>query len=245
MKTYILCILPLVLSAADRTAAERLFDSKLNATQRANACFELRGNTAQDVIAALSRALDDADLRACAADNLRIAGAIVPLKQALSNPEPQVRAAAARELGELRKPELLEPLSAAAGDENALVSTNALAGLSLYPGKEAIPYLAEIAKRGGMTGDMALDRLSELDAAMGLTVARGLLSSAQVPDKLYAMKTIGAVGDSSDLPELRKIAMSNVETLAQRDRGFGLMPPINLARSAQAAITAIQKRERH
>jgi len=210
MKTSVLCIIPLILSAADRTAIERLFDSKLNATQRANACFELRGNAAAEVIAALSRALDDADLRACAADNLRIAGAIEPLKLALSNPEPQVRAVAARELGEIRKPELLEPLSAAAADENGLVATNALAAIIMYPGKEAIPYLAGIARRGGMTGDMALDRLSEFDAALALTVARGLLNSPQVPDKLYAMKVIGGAGDASDLPELQKIAASDV-----------------------------------
>ncbi|MGA7240798.1 MAG: HEAT repeat domain-containing protein [Bryobacteraceae bacterium] len=244
MKTSILCMVPLLLAAADQSAVERLFDSKLNATQRANACFQLRGNGDPEVVTALGRALDDADIRACAADNLRIAGAVEQLKLALANPEPQVRAAAARELGEFRKPELLEPLGIAAGDENALVSTNALAAIAMYPGNEAIPYLTAIAKRGGMTGDMALDRLSELDAAMGLTVARGLLGSPEVPDKLYAMKIIGVAGDSSDLPELRKIAASNVETLAQRDRGFGLMPPINLARSAQAAIAAIEKRER-
>lgn len=243
MKASILCIVPLILSAADQTAVERLFDSKLNTTQRANACFELRGNATPEVVAALGRALDDADLRACAADNLRIAGAIEPLKLALSNPEPQVRAVAARELGEIRKPELLEPLNAAAADENALVSTNALGAISMYPGREAIPYLVAIAKKGGMTGDMALDRLSELDTTMALRVARALLTSPQVPDKLYAMKVIGAAGDSSDLAELQTIAASNVETLAQRDRGFGLMPPINLARSAQAAIAAIEKRE--
>jgi hypothetical protein len=56
------------------------------------------------------------------------------------------------------------------------------------------------------------------------------------------MKVIGTAGDATDLPELQKIAASNVETLAQRDRGFGLMPPINLARSAQAAIASIEKR---
>lgn len=244
MKTSILCILPLILTAADQTAVERLFDSRLNATQRANACFELRGDGGPEAITALNRALDDADLRACAADDLRIAGAIEPLKLALANPEPQVRAAAARELGEMLKPELLEPLSAAAADENALVSANALAAISMYPGKEAIPYLVAIAKRGGMTGDMALDRLSEYDAPAALTLARALLRSPQVPDRLYAMKIIGAAGDSSDLAELQKIAASNVETLAQRDRGFGLMPPINLARSAQAAIAAIEKRQR-
>ena len=242
MKISILCLLPFVLTAADQTAVQRLFDSKLNATLRAGACFELRGNASPDVIGALSRALDDADVRACAADNLRIAGAIEPLKRALSNPDAQVRAAAARELGVFRMPELLEPLSIAAQDENALVSTNALAGLSMYPGAEVIPYLVVIAKRGGMTGDMALDRLSELDTHAGLAVARGLLGSSQVPDKLYAMKVIGATGDASDVAELQKIAASNGETLAQRDRGFGLMPPINLARSAQAAITAIKKR---
>jgi HEAT repeat protein len=244
MKISIFCLVPLILTAADPTAVQRLFDAKLNPTLRANACFELRGNSDPEVIGALSRALDDADVRPCAADNLRIAGAIEPLKRALSNPDPQVRAAAARELGSFRKAELLEPLSIAAQDENALVSTNALAGLSMYPGKEAVPYLVAIAKVGGMTGDMALDRLAELDAAAGLAVARSLLGSQQVPDKLYAMKVMGALGDSSDLPELRKIATSNAETLSQRERGFGLMPPINLARSAQAAVTAIEKRQR-
>jgi HEAT repeats len=243
MKILILCV-PLILTAADQTPVQRLFDAKLNPTVRANACFELRNNADPEVIDALSRALDDADLRACAADNLRMVNAIEPLKRALANPEPQVRAVAARELGAFRKVELLEPLSVAAADENALVATNALAGLSMYPGKEAIPYLEVIARKGGMTGDMALDRLSELDVQMGLTVARGLLSSAQVPDKLYAMKVMGTTGDASDLPELRKIAAANEETLSQRGRGFGLMPPINLARSAQAAITAIEKRAR-
>jgi HEAT repeat protein len=242
MKITLLCMVPFVLTAADQTAVQRLFDSKLNPTQRASACFELRGDATPDVINALSRALDDAAVRACSADNLRMAGATEALKRALSNPEAEVRAAAARELGAFRKQELLEPLSIAAQDENALVATNALAGLSMYPGPEVVPYLTVIAKRGGMTGDMALDRLSELDARAGLLVARGLLGSVQVPDKLYAMKVLGATGDLSDLPELRKIAASNGETLSQRDRGFGFMPPINLARSAQAAIAAIEKR---
>ena len=167
MKTSIFCLVPLILSAADQTAVERLFDSKLNQRSAPMPASNFAATHDPEVITALSRALDDADVRACAADNLRIAGAIEPLKRALSNPEPQVRAAAARELGEFRKPELLEPLSIAAGDENALVSTNALAGICMYLGKEAIPYLEVIAKRGGMTGDMALDRLSELDSRHG------------------------------------------------------------------------------
>jgi HEAT repeat protein len=248
MKTSIWFIVPVwvatVLSAADQSAVQRLFDSKLNPTLRANACFELRGSKDPDVISAMSRALDDSDLRACAADNLRIAGAIEALKMALSNPEAQVRAAAARELGDFRKPELLEPLSMAANDENALVATNALAGLSMYDGPEVVPYLTAIAKKGGMIGDMALDRLSFLDRQMGLTVARGLLVSPQVPDKLYAMKVIGATGDASDVPALQKIAQENNETLATRGRGFGFMPPVNLGRSAEAAISAIAGRRK-
>ena len=91
MKNSIFFLVPFILSAADQTAVERLFDSKLNATQRANVCFELRGNADPDVVTALSRALDDADVRACAADNLRIAGAIEPLKR--RSPTPNRRCA--------------------------------------------------------------------------------------------------------------------------------------------------------
>jgi hypothetical protein len=56
------------------------------------------------------------------------------------------------------------------------------------------------------------------------------------------MKVIGATGDPSDLPALRKIAAANTETLSQRGRGFGFMPPINLGRSAQSAMAAIEAR---
>jgi hypothetical protein len=104
-----------------------------------------------------------------------------------------------------------------------------------------VPHLAELASRGGMIGDMALDRLHQLDPVRALQIARQLLGSAQVPDKLYALRVIGASGDSSDLPALRAIAAAGQENLTQRNRGFGLMPPVNLARAARAAIEAIQK----
>jgi hypothetical protein len=94
-----------------------------------------------------------------------------------------------------------------------------------------------------MIGDMALDRLAQLESATALDVARGLLGSSQVPDRLYAMRVIGAFGDASDLPELNKIAKSNPESLSQRARGFGFMPAINLARAAQSAIASIQSRQ--
>ena len=93
-----------------------------------------------------------------------------------------------------------------------------------------------------MTGDMALERVSQLDPRTALFVARGLLSSAQVPDRLYAMRIMGAFGDGSDVSELAKIAASNSENLSQRDRGFGFMPAISLSRAAQSAIAAIESR---
>ena len=229
-------------AAAAETPLEQLFDAKLTPTQRANACFELRDKAEPEVVSALARALEDPDLLSCAAAKLRKAGAVEPLKQALSSPQFQVRAAAARELGLLQKPEVLELLSRAAKDENALVATNALSGLSEYQGPEVIPYLASLASKGGMTGDMALDRLWQLEPRQALDAARTLLASSQVPDKLYAMRIIGASGDTSDLPVLKQIATDHPEAIAQRDRGFGFMPAINLARAANSAIAAIESR---
>ena len=226
MKTLILYLLP-ALAAAQQIDA--------------NACFQARGKTDAATIEAMTRTLEDPELFTCAATNLRIAGAIEPLRRALSaSDNPQVRAAAARELGSFQKPELLEPLSRATEDENALVATNALAGLCQYEDRAVVPYLAALGKKGGIIGDMALDRLLELDPAAAVQVARGLLGSPQVPDRLYAMRVVGSAGDASDLPALRKIAAAGGENLAQRNRGFGFMPPINLARAAQSAIEAIE-----
>lgn len=228
MKTLLICLLPCLAAAQHMDA---------------NACFAARGESDAATIELLSGALDDSAVLACAAANLRIAGAVDPLQHALGSDNPQVRATAARELGSFQKVELLEPLARAAGDENLLVATNALAGLCQYDDAAVVPYLAELAKKGGMTGDMAIDRLLQLDPAAALSVARGLLISPQIPDRLYAMRVIGSAGDASDLAALRKIANGREENLAQRNRGFGFMPPINLARAAQAAIAGIEGRK--
>jgi HEAT repeat protein len=237
-----LCValIPALLSAADVTG---LFDPKLTPTQRVNACFELRGNSDPEVIRAMSRAMENQDLVSCAADNLRLVRAIEPLKQSLAGSNEQARAAAARELGSFRDPALLDLLSAAAQDSNTLVASNALAALSDYSDPAVVPYLSALAKKGGMIGDMALERVLQLDPAVALPIARSLFQSPQVPDKLYAMRTLGAAGDRSDLPGLRKLADSKEEAPVQRSRGFGLMPPINLARAAQSAIAQIEARK--
>jgi hypothetical protein len=76
--------LPVILAASEATV-DRLFDAKLRTAQRATACFELRGKIDPQVIVALGRALEDPELLSCAAENLRIAGAIEPLTQALAS----------------------------------------------------------------------------------------------------------------------------------------------------------------
>jgi HEAT repeat protein len=243
MRILIFCLAPVLAICGDQAPLQRLFDSKLTTSQRATACFELRGNSEPDVVRALAKALEDPVLLSCAAGNLRVFGAIEALKQALSNQDAGVRAAAVRQLGIFQKPDLLDAISHAAQDENLLVATNALNGLSDYQDPVVIPFLSGLAKKGGMIGDMALDRLAQLESETALGVARELLASSQVPDRLYAMRVIGAFGDASDLAELNKIAKSNPESLSQRARGFGFMPAINLSRAAQSAIASIQSRQ--
>ena len=244
MKAWMILLIPALAAAADSPALDRLFDTKLPSALRANACFELRGTSDPEVTRAMSRAIEDPDLLTCAADNLRIAGAAGALSEALAGSKnPQVRAAAARELGSFQKPEFVEQLNLAARDENALVATNALRGLSQYESTAVVPALASLAAIGGMAGDMALERLAQLDSQTALETARVLLAGGGIPDQLYAMRTIGAFGGTADLPALRKIATSGTENLSQNGRGFGFMPAINLGRAAQAAIAAIESRQ--
>jgi HEAT repeat protein len=242
MKTLALLFVPMLALAAGQAPLDSLFDAKLTATQRAGACFELRGTKDAAAIAAMGRALEDPVLLSCAVENLRLAGAVTELREALSSKNEQVRAAAARSLGSFQRIDMLDPLSRVAQEENILVATNALAALSEYHDRAVIPHLAALASKGGMIGDMAIDRLALLDASAALRIARNLLSSSQVPDKLYAMRIIGADGDRSDLPALKKIAASGHENLAQRNRGFGFMPPISLSRAAETAIRSIESR---
>src|SRR5258708_21032353 len=100
----------LTLSAQD-SAITRMLDPKLNIAQRNDACYELRGTHSSEVIAALARALESPLVRACAVRNLREAGAVDELKTALAGDDPEVRAAAARELGAYAKPELMDLLT--------------------------------------------------------------------------------------------------------------------------------------
>lgn len=244
MKNILILLVPAILGAADLPKLQQLFDPKLSPTARANICFELRGDSSEDVIRAMARAMENPALLSCAADNLRIARAIEPLVAALHSVNEQTRAAAARELGSFEDVALLKDLNAAAHDPNLLVASNALESLAAYRDPAVLPYLAALAAAGGMIGDMALERILELDPKLALSIARRLIGSAQVPDKLYAMRTMAQAGDRSDVPELARIAGAAEDVQAQPSRGFGFMPPINLARAAQSAIAQIETRTR-
>src|SRR5260221_207154 len=100
----------------------RMLDPKLNIAQRNDACYELRGARSPEVVTAMTRALESPLVRACAVRHLREAGAIDELKAALAGDDPEVRAAAARELGAPAKPELMELLALTARDPNLTVA---------------------------------------------------------------------------------------------------------------------------
>ena len=217
-------------------------DPSLNVAQRNNACFELRGSTEPQVIATMRKALEDVKVRACAGTNLRKAGAITELKDALADPNFEIRALAARELGGFEKPELLPLLTAAARDPQLLVGINAVEGLADYRDVLVVPYLLSLAKDGGLVGTAALDRALTFRDPKVLETARALLASKDVSDKLAAMRAIGSMGDETDIPKLRAIQANETGMVSAAGRGFGLMPAISLSKAAQSAIDRIQER---
>jgi HEAT repeat protein len=219
----------------------RMMDPSLNVAQRNNVCFELRGSTEPEVIATMRKALDDVKVRACAGTNLRKAGAVAELKDALADPNFEIRALAARELGGFEKPELLPLLTAAARDPQLLVGINAVEGLANYRDVLVLPYLLDLAKGGGLVGTAALDRAATFQDPRVLATARVLMGSKDVSDKLAAMRVIGVMGDESDIPKLREIQEKEVGMVAP-GRGFGLMPAISLSRAAQTTIEKIGER---
>ena len=106
----------------------------------------------------MRKALNDTSVRACAGTNLRKAGAIAELKDALGDANFEVRALAARELGGFERPDLLPLLASAARDPQLLVGINAIEALADYRDPVVLPYLLNIAKSGGLVGTAALDR---------------------------------------------------------------------------------------
>jgi HEAT repeat protein len=209
---------------------------------RIDDCFARRGDRSPEAVRSMTLALEDPDLRSCAAENLRVAEAVEPLRSALQSSTPETRAVAARTLGTFKRTDLIDPLADAASDPNLLVASNAMAGLMNYSDAAVLPALDRLARKGGMVGDLALERLLVIAPELALPAARHLLATGQVPDRLYALRVIADLGDATDLPALEKIAADSGERLESRSRGFGLMPAISLSRSAQTAIENVRSR---
>lgn len=228
---------------AEDTRASRMLDDKLTVAQRNDACFELRGVYSPPETAALKRALADQAVRSCAARNLRESGAVGELKAELGNSDPEIRAVAARELGMLARPELVEALAQTARDPNLLVAINGVEALAQYQDRSALPFLLSLAESGGLVGAMALSRAVQFQDPAVLAVARQLMKARDVPLRLAALRAIGDLGDASDLPGLTELA-AKAETATSSGRGFGLVPALDLSRAAQNAVRQIQERLR-
>jgi len=220
---------------------ETFTDSSLNSTQRNTACLALRGDKTEEAVFAMTQALANVSLQACAAANLRVAGADAELVKALKSQDPAVRAVAARELGVLQKPQFLPALRAAAQDQDLLVASNALEGLVRYEDHSSAAELRDIALQGGLLTSLAMDALLEWNDAKALEIGRKLLARAEPGDQLIGVRVVGLLGDKSDLAKLQELTKSDMQ-MGQGSRGFGLMPAISLARAATTAIENINAR---
>jgi HEAT repeat protein len=233
-------LLTMAAHAADDLPA-RMLDLKATVAQRNDACFALRGNRSADAIAALRTALADSVVRTCAAQDLRQAGALEALLQAVDSDDADIQAVAARELGEMHDPRALPALGHAALDSNVLVASAAIDALAAYGEGPALPLLLQAARQPGLAGVTALERAAAFHNPAVLPVARQVLAKADAASKVIALGVIGDLGDELDLPKLREMA-ARPDPVASRGRGFGFMPVIDLARVAQNAIVTISAR---
>jgi HEAT repeat protein len=218
-----------------------LVTSVLTVAQRNDACYALRGQRTPEVIAQMRQAIDDADVRACAARNLREAGAVPALIDALENGAPDTRVAAARELAALHDPRALAPLGKAALDPNGLVAASAVAALGDYENPAALPYLLKAAGSQSVAGLTALEQAARLHDPSVLPVTRAVLENGDVAAQVIALAILADLGDATDLPRLREMAKHS-EKVSVRGRGFGFMPAIDLARAAQNTMARIESR---
>ena len=85
--------------ACSMLTAWAAFAQEPSVAQRNDACYAMRGQRSAEVVQAMRKAIDDPVVRACAARNLREAGAVEALMAALASGAPDTRMAAARELG--------------------------------------------------------------------------------------------------------------------------------------------------
>jgi len=216
---------------------------ELTVAQRNDACYALRGQRSAAVIAEMRRAIDDPVVRTCAARNLREAGAVDALIDAIETGGPDTRVAAARELGALHDARALPALGRASLDPNALVASNAIGALGDYEDRAALPYLIEAAQSPPVAGVTAMEQAARLRDPAVLPVVRAVLAKGDVAAQVVALAILADLGDTTDLPVLREMEKHS-EKVSVRGRGFGFMPAIDLARAARATIDRIEARAR-
>jgi len=217
-----------------------LLDPKATVAQRNDACYALRGNRSQEAVAALTQAIGDKTVRACAARDLAEAGAVEALLQALAAEDPDTRLAAASELGSLRDPRALEPLGRAAMDDNLLVSAAAVGALGAYD-QRALPMLLRASEQLNVTGVAALEGAARFHDPTVVRAARRVQVQGDVAAQVIALSVLMEQGDATDLPKLRELAAKS-EPVASRTRGFGFMPVIDVGRAAKNAMEAIERK---
>ena len=189
----------------------------------------------------MRRVLSSEIVRSCAARHLREAGAVDELKDALADEDADVKIVAIREMGIMRRPELMPLLAEAGLHANALVATNAVDALAQYQDKATLPYLLTIAKAGHLAGATALARAAAFADPSVVAVARQYLAGNDVAAQVIAINALAALGDTSDLRQLRPIA-AHAEALPSQGRGFGMMPSIDRGKVAKTAIRQIEAR---
>jgi HEAT repeat protein len=228
-------------AAAIALLVAAMMDGKATVAQRNDACFALRGQRSAEVVSALRGALADRTVRACAARDLREAGAVDALMEGLASSDADTQMAAARELGELRDPRALEALGSVASNDNVLVASSAISALGAYEATAALPYLLRAAGQSSVSGVTALELAARSHDPTVLALARRLLGKGDVAAQVIALAIIADLGDAGDLPKLRELA-AHSDPVYSRGRGFGFMPPIDVARAAQTAIDKISAR---
>jgi len=241
MKYVLILLVTGLAQAGVEETVGRLLDANLTTAQRNDACFALRDDRSPEVNTAMRRVMSSEIVRACAARHLREAGAIEELKDALTEEDADIKVAALREMGILRHPDLVEVIAKAGFDLNALVATNAVDALAQYNDRRVLPHLIAIAEAGKMAGFTALARAAVFVDPSVVKVARQYLAGDDVAAQVIAIRVLGDLGDKSDLPRLRPIALQ-AEALPSQGRGFGMMPSIDLGKVAKNAIRRIESR---
>jgi len=215
-----------------------MMDGNASVAQRNDACYALRGQRSAEVISALKSALADKTTRACAARDLREAGAVDALIEALTSGDADTQMATARELGELHDPRALEVLGRVALSDDVLLASSAISALGGYEPKVALPYLLRAVGLGSVSGVTAMEQAARSHDPAVLGVARRVLDKGDVAAQVVALAIIADMGDAGDLPKLRELA-AHSDPVYSRGRGFGFMPPIDIARAAKTAIDCI------